>query len=253
MKAVILAGGFGTRLMEETHLTPKPMVAIGGYPILYHIMNYIAKYDIDEFIICCGYKSEVIKDYFINFYARNSNLQVNLASGEVKYLNSNAKSWTVTLVDTGLSAMTGGRLLSVKNYLDDEPFLFTYGDGLADVDIGCLIKSHRSANKLATVTAVSPPGRFGALSLNNENSVTEFVEKPRGDGSKINGGYFILEPKVLEYIEDEQTSWEEAPLKRLASEGQLNAYLHNGNWKAMDTLRDKQNLEALWTEGKQFW
>lgn len=253
MKAVILAGGFGTRLAEETHLRPKPMVEIGGYPILFHLMNYLAKFEINDFVICCGYKSEHIKDYFLNFYARNSDINIDLSTGHVSMLNSFGKSWKVSIIDTGLEAMTGGRLLSVAKYLDDQPFLFTYGDGLCDVDITLLKKSHYESKKLATVTAVLPPGRFGALSIGDDNAVSEFAEKPKGDGSRINGGFFILDPKVLSFIAHSGISWENEPLKMLVQQQQLNAFIHDGNWLAMDTLRDKQQLEKLWNNNSHFW
>lgn len=253
MKAVILAGGFGTRLSEETHLRPKPMVEIGGMPIIYHIMNYLDKFGIKDFIVCCGYKSEIIKDYFVNFHVRNSDVQIDLATGTVEVLQKNSRDWNVTLVDTGLDAMTGGRLLSVKKFVGNAPFLFTYGDGLCDVDINKLQECHLESGKMATVTAVSPPGRFGALDIQADGAVNEFIEKPKGDGSRINGGYFILEPQVFEFIDGPSISWEEEPLREIANSGQLNAYVHDGNWIAMDTLRDKQNLEKLWTSKQNFW
>ena len=253
MKAVILAGGLGTRLSEETHLKPKPMVDIGGLPIIYHIMNYIASFGIKNFIICCGYKGYVIKEYFLNFYAHNSNLSINLSDGSFETLDKNSFDWNVTLIDTGLNSMTGGRLARIEKYLDNENFIFTYGDGLSDVDITKLIKFHDDHGKIATVTSVSPPGRFGSLEMGAENTVKSFVEKPTGDGGRINGGYFILKPSVFKYLEGDNTIWEQEPLRRLAKEKELKAFEHNGNWQAMDTLRDKENLERMWQTGKAFW
>jgi glucose-1-phosphate cytidylyltransferase len=254
MKAVILAGGFGTRLSEETHLRPKPMVEIGGRPIIFHIMDYLANYGIKDFIICCGYKGYSIKEYFLNFHSHNSDVKVNLSDGSFEVLQKHSVDWNVTLVDTGLSSMTGGRLGRVKDLLvDEEMFLFTYGDGLCDINIHDLLAFHKNHGKAATVSAVYPPGRFGALEIQKDGVVSSFVEKPEGDGGRINGGYFVLNPKVIDHIENDQTVWEQEPLRTLAENGDLYSYEHDGNWHAMDTLRDKEFLEKQWKSGKAFW
>lgn len=252
MKAVILAGGLGTRLAEETELRPKPMVEIGGKPILWHIMKIYASYGVTEFIICLGYKGYQIKEYFINYYRHNADLTVNTASGDVQLHDSPGENWNITLVDTGLNTMTGGRLKRIAPYLDDEDFFMTYGDGVASINIDDLLQTHRDAKRLATISAVSPPGRFGALKINN-NIVTGFEEKPEGDGGKINGGFFVLSPKVIDYITGDTTVWEQEPLNRLVADKQLTSYIHNGFWCPMDTLRDKNSLEKLWSESAPPW
>ncbi len=253
MKAVILAGGVGSRLSEETEVRPKPMVEIGGRPILWHIMKIYAHFGIDEFIICLGYKGDVIKEYFINYYRHTSDLTVDTGSGEIDIHRTGAENWRVTLVETGADTMTGGRLKRIGNFLDpNEDFLMTYGDGVADIDIGDLIRHHQDGARMATVTAVRPPGRFGALEI-ADNRVTQFTEKPLGDGNFISGGFFVLSPKALQYIDGDDTSWESTPMERLASEGQLSAYHHTGFWQSMDTQRDRTKLEGIWASGKAEW
>lgn len=253
MKAVILAGGLGSRLSEETSLRPKPMVEIGGKPILWHIMKIFASHGITEFVVCLGYKGYVIKEYFANYFLHTSDVTIDLSSGAIEVHNSTADPWRVTLVDTGEMSMTGGRLKLVGDYLGDEPFCFTYGDGVSDVDITKLIAFHHAHGKLASVTGIQPPGRYGSFRLEGEK-VVEFVEKPIGDGGGwINGGFFVLSPKVLDLIEDAGTHWEREPMERLAQMGELQAYLHGGFWHAMDTLRDKTYLEGLWEGGSPPW
>ena len=253
MKVVILAGGLGTRLAEETEFKPKPIVEIGGRPILWHIMKIYSHYGLNDFIICLGYKGYLIKEYFLNYNAHMSDFTVNLGDGSVETINSNAEPRRVTLVNTGDASMTGGRLRRVKQFIGDEDFCLTYGDGVASVNIADLIANHKASKRLATVTAVQPPGRFGALQMTEENSVTGFQEKPVGDGGWINGGFFVLNPKVVDYVEGDSTVFEQQPLKRLANEGELNAFMHKGFWQPMDTLRDKQHLEQLWSEGNAPW
>ena len=253
MKAVILAGGLGTRISEETNLKPKPMVEIGGKPILWHIMKGYSAYGINEFVICCGYKGYVIKEYFANYFLHMSDVTFDMNNNEMKVHQRKAEPWSVTLVDTGESTLTGGRLKRVSEYIEnEEAFCFTYGDGLSDINIGASIALHRDQGKLATVTAVAPPGRYGALTRAG-NLVTGFVEKPPGDGGLINGGFFVLSPKVLDLIEGDSTSWEGEPLSQLAAAGQLAAYEHQGFWQPMDTLRDKNMLEELWSLNKAPW
>ncbi|HAU69003.1 MAG TPA: glucose-1-phosphate cytidylyltransferase [Gammaproteobacteria bacterium] len=253
MKAVLLAGGLGTRISEETNLKPKPMVEIGGKPILWHIMKMYSAHGINEFIICCGYKGYVIKEYFANYFLHMSDVTFDMKENQMQVHQRNAEPWRVTLVDTGDNTLTGGRLKRVGEYLSDEDeFCFTYGDGLSDVDISASIAFHRAQGKLATVTAVSPPGRYGALGRKG-NLVSEFVEKPTGDGGMINGGFFVLSPKVLDLIEGDRTSWESEPLKDLAAKGELTAFVHNGFWQPMDTLREKNMLEELWISGEAPW
>jgi glucose-1-phosphate cytidylyltransferase len=252
MKAVILAGGVGSRLAEETHLRPKPMIEIGGKPMLWHIMKLYSAHGINEFIICCGYKGYMIKEYFANYYLHASDVTLDLRKRTVEVHQNTAEPWRVALVDTGEQTMTGGRLKRVRSYLDDEDFCFTYGDGVADVNVTHLIAFHRARGTLATVTAVQPPGRFGALVLNGDQ-VEHFQEKPQGDGAWINGGFFVLSPKVIDYIAGDATVWEREPMERLASEGQLASYKHPGFWQPVDTLRDKTQLEALWASGKAPW
>lgn len=253
MKAVILAGGLGSRLSEETHLKPKPMVEIGGMPILWHIMKIYSHYGINDFIICCGYKGYVIKEYFANYFLHNSDVTFDILNNSMDILQKRGEPWKVSLVDTGESSMTGGRLLKVAKFLDDDPFCFTYGDGLGDIRIDKLIDFHISHGKDATLTATYPPGRFGALELGVNNEVNRFVEKPRGDGNLINGGFFVLSPSVISKIEDENTIWEQEPLNILANEKNLMAYTHNGFWQPMDTLRDKEYLDNLWINQKAPW
>lgn len=245
MKVVILAGGLGTRISEESHLRPKPMIEIGGKPILWHLMKIYSHYGINDFIICLGYKGYVIKEYFANYFLHMSDVTFDMELNRMEVHQKNAEPWRVTLVDTGESTLTGGRLKRVQRYVGDDTFCFTYGDGVADINITEQIAFHSKAGKYATVTAIQPPGRYGALNL-QDNLVHHFQEKPAGDGSWINGGFFVLEPDVFDYIESDQTSWESQPLQRLASESQLLAYRHSGFWQAMDTLRDKNHLEALW-------
>ncbi len=253
MKAVILAGGLGTRISEETHLKPKPMIEIGGRPILWHVMKLYSAHGINDFIICCGYKGYVIKEYFANYCLHMSDVTFDMSNNKMQVHQRKAEAWNVTLVDTGDSTLTGGRLKRVADYLQDqESFCFTYGDGLSNVDISKLVDFHHSHGKLATVTAVQPPGRYGALQLSGAK-VSGFTEKPRGDGGLINGGFFVLSPKVLGLIEGDQTSWEGAPLAGLASFGELMAYEHLDFWQPMDTLRDKTHLEELWRSGRAPW
>ena len=252
MKAVILAGGFGTRISEETHLRPKPMIEIGGRPILWHIMKIYSHYGINDFIICLGYKGYFIKEYFANYFLHMSDVTFDLVKNKMQVHHNNCEPWKVTLVDTGLSTMTGGRLKRVAGYLDDEPFCFTYGDGVADVDVPALVAFHKQKGLLATMTAIQPPGRYGALDMEGD-LIRRFQEKPKGDGGWINGGFFILEPMVIDYIENDDTFWERDPLEHLAQDNQLCAYKHEGFWQAMDTLRDKNKLESLWEQGNAPW
>ncbi|MBE1274794.1 glucose-1-phosphate cytidylyltransferase [Enterovibrio baiacu] len=253
MKAVILAGGLGTRLSEETSVKPKPMVEIGGKPILWHIMKQYSSHGINDFIICCGYKGYVIKEYFANYFLHMSDITFDMHNNRMEVHRKRAEPWTVTLVDTGENSMTGGRLGRVADYLkEEEAFCFTYGDGLSNINISETIKFHRSHGKKATLTAVYPPGRFGALDMTN-NQVNSFREKPKGDGAMINGGFFVLSPEVLKYISGDDCVWEQSPLIELASEGELMAYQHDGFWQPMDTLRDKIYLEGLWAQNKAHW
>ena len=253
MKAVILAGGLGTRISEETSLKPKPMIEIGGMPVLWHIMKSYSHYGINEFIICCGYKGYVIKEYFANYFLHMSDVTFDIAKNSMEVHQQNAEPWKVTLVDTGDQTMTGGRLKRVAAYVKDEAaFCLTYGDGVSDINITELISFHKAQNVKATLTATIPPGRFGALDLAG-NKVLSFMEKPKGDGGMINGGFFVLSPKVIDYITDDQTIWEREPLERLTEEGDLAAFQHLGFWQPMDTLRDKVHLEELWQSGKAPW
>jgi glucose-1-phosphate cytidylyltransferase len=253
MKAVILAGGLGTRISEETHLRPKPMIEIGGRPILWHIMKMYSAHGVNDFVICCGYKGYLIKEYFANYFLHMSDVTFDMSSNHMEVHEHKAENWRVTLVDTGDNTQTGGRLRRVARYIQDEPsFCFTYGDGVSDVDIKALIAFHASHGKRATVTAVSPPGRYGAIEQSGQQ-VTGFAEKPRGDGGLINGGFFVLSPKCLDLIEGDDTAWEGIPLPALAANGQLMAYEHRGFWQPMDTLREKNQLEALWGAGKAPW
>jgi glucose-1-phosphate cytidylyltransferase len=252
LKTVILAGGYGTRISEETQAKPKPMVEDGGQPLLWHIMKIYASFGVKDFIICLGYKGYVIKEFFLNYYLHLSDLTIDVATGAVDFHRRSPDNWRVTLVETGLDTMTGGRIKRVKDYIGDGDFFLTYGDGVADIDIDALLAFHRAEGRLATVTAVAPPARFGALDI-EESRVTRFHEKPFGDGMQINAGFFVLSSKVIDYITDDMTSWELDPLERLAREGQLSAYRHPGFWHPVDTLRDKQQLEALWSNGKAPW
>lgn len=253
MKAVILAGGFGTRISEETHLIPKPMIEIGGKPIIWHIMKVYSTFGINDFVICCGYKSYVIKEYFANYFLYTSDVTIDIRKNHMEVHHRKAEPWRVTLVDTGEGTQTGGRLKRVSEYIkDEEAFCFTYGDGLADVDIAAEIAFHRRHGKLATVLAVKPPGRYGALELSGPQ-VTGFSEKPRGDGGLINGGYFVLSPKVLDLIGGDETYWEGQPLMDLAAKKELMAYEHTGFWQPMDTLREKNLLQEIWDRGKAPW
>jgi glucose-1-phosphate cytidylyltransferase len=252
MKVVILAGGFGTRISEETHLKPKPMVELGGKPILWHIMKIYSHYGLNDFIVCLGYKGYLIKEYFANYFVHTSDLTFHLAENRVEVHERHSEPWRVTLVDTGEQTQTGGRLKRVQKYLDDEDFCFTYGDGLSNVNITELIAFHRSQKTIATITAVQPPGRFGVVTL-DERKITGFQEKPQGDGSWVNGGFFVLRSEAVRYIDDDSTIWERKPLERLAGEGQLSAFVHKGFWHPMDHLRDKVLLEELWAAGKAPW
>jgi glucose-1-phosphate cytidylyltransferase len=253
MKAVILAGGLGTRISEETHLKPKPMIEVGGRPILWHILKMYSSHGINDFIICCGYKGYMIKEYFANYFLHMSDVTFDLKENRMVVHKKKAEPWKVTLVDTGEKTMTGGRLKRVAEFVKDESeFCFTYGDGLSDVNISKSIEFHRSQGLLATVTAVQPPGRFGALQI-NEGNVNGFSEKPRGDGGLINGGFFILSPKCIEFIEGDEISWEDFPLTKLANDGELAAFEHHGFWQPMDTLRERNLLEDLWVSGDAPW
>jgi glucose-1-phosphate cytidylyltransferase len=254
VKAVILAGGYGTRISEESSIKPKPMVEIGDKPILWHIMKIYSSHGINEFVICCGYKSHVIKDYFANYHLYCSDVTFNLGNNEIEVHTNGAEDWKVTLVETGDGTMTGGRLKKVAQYIGDETFCFTYGDGVCDVNISELIAFHNAQGDLATLTAVQPPGRFGAFQLDHdEYKVSSFKEKPDGDGAWVNSGFFVLEPGVIDYIADDSTVWEKEPMENLAAKGQLNAYRHHGFWQPMDTLRDKHVLDDLWESGRAPW
>ena len=253
MKVVILAGGLGTRISEETHLKPKPMIEIGGKPILWHIMKMYSYYGINDFIICCGYKGYIIKEYFANYFLHMSDVTFDMKNNSMQVHNHKAEPWKVTLIDTGENTLTGGRLKRVAEFIKNEQdFCFTYGDGVSDINIGELIKFHRAHKRKATVTAVQPPGRYGALELLG-NKVTGFSEKPRGEGGFINGGFFVLSPLCLDLLENDQTTWEAGPLSSLAKNGELMSFEHNGFWQAMDTLRDKSLLEDLWASGCPPW
>ena len=253
MKAVILAGGLGTRISEETHLRPKPMIEIGGHPILWHIMKNYSSHGVNDFVICCGYKGYLIKEYFANYFLHMSDVTFDMVHNRMEVHDQKVEPWRVTLVDTGEDTMTGGRLRRIKKYLEnEEAFCFTYGDGVANVDITASIAFHKTHGKLATVTAVLPPGRFGALAREG-NAVRGFIEKPRGDGGWINGGFFVLSPKVIDYIAGDSISWELEPMAKLAAANQLQAFEHNGFWQPMDTLREKNLLEDLWTSGEAPW
>lgn len=252
MKVVILAGGLGTRISEESHLRPKPMIEIGGRPILWHIMKIYSHYGLNDFIICCGYKGYVIKEYFANYFMHLSDVTFDLKENKMQIHNNSSEPWKVTLVDTGEDTMTGGRVKRIQKYLDNEDFCLTYGDGVADINIGKLLEFHKKHGKNATLTATQAPGRFGALNLEG-NTVTNFKEKPMGDGNWINGGFFVLNPKTIDLIADDKTVWEKEPLEKLANAQQLQSYFHEGFWQPMDTLRDKTYLEGLYSSGKAPW
>ena len=254
MKAVILAGGFGTRLSEETGVKPKPMVEIGDRPILWHIMKIYSVHGINDFVICCGYKGYMIKEYFANYYFHSSDITFDLRNNRTEVHQNGTEPWKVTLVDTGEQSMTGGRLKRVKEYIGDETFCLTYGDGVTDLNINELVDFHRKQKTLATLTAVQPPGRFGAFNLDrNQDKIPTFKEKPQGDSAWVNGGFFVLEPGVMDYIAGDTTVWEREPVEKLASDGMLSAYRHHGFWQPMDTLRDKMHLERLWASGNPPW
>ncbi|ACN99039.1 glucose-1-phosphate cytidylyltransferase [Sulfurihydrogenibium azorense Az-Fu1] len=252
MKVVILAGGFGTRLSEETDIKPKPMVEIGGKPILWHIMKIYSSYGFNDFIICLGYKGYIIKEFFANYFLYTSDVTIDLKDNKIEVHSVKAEPWKVTLVDTGLNTMTGGRIKRIKPFVENQTFMLTYGDGVGNIDIKKLLEFHKSHGKYATLTAVQPSGRFGALHLEGDK-VKEFEEKPKGDGAWVNGGFFVLEPQIFDYIEGDETIWEKEPLENLAKDGQLMAYKHTGFWKPMDTLRDKRELELLWQSGNPPW
>jgi len=253
LKVLLLAGGFGTRLSEETDVRPKPMVEIGGKPILWHIMKTYSYYGFNEFVVLLGYKGYYIKEYFANYFLHQSDITIDLEKNSMEIHNSASEPWKVTLIETGIDTMTGGRIKRAKDYIKDETFMLTYGDGVADIDISKLLEFHKSHGKLATMIATQPDGRFGALQIGKNGKVKAFTEKPKGDGSWINGGFFVCEPKVLDYIDDDNTIFEKKPLEKLAKEGELYTYKHNGFWKPMDTLRDKNELNRMWNDGKAKW
>jgi len=252
MKAVILAGGLGTRISEESSIRPKPMIEIGGKPMLWHIMKIYSAHGINDFIICCGYKGYIIKEYFANYFLHMSDVTFDMQNNKMEVHENSAEPWSVTLVNTGESTMTGGRLKRIRKYIGDDDFCLTYGDGLSNVNINESIEFHKAQGKLATLTGVQPPGRFGAINLDND-SVKSFKEKPQGDGSWINGGFFVLSPKVIDLIDGDSTIWEKKPMETLASRDQLSAYLHRGFWQPLDTLREKNYLEELWESGNAPW
>jgi glucose-1-phosphate cytidylyltransferase len=253
MKVVLLAGGLGTRLSEETILRPKPMVEIGGMPILWHIMKIYSAYGFNDFIICLGYKGYVVKEYFANYFLHKSDVTIDLTTNSVKVHDSQAEPWKITLVDTGNDSMTGGRIKRIKHHIGNEPFMLTYGDGVSDVNISALVNYHFKSGKYCTVTSVQPSGRFGAINLNDDNTVHSFMEKPRGDGAWINGGFFVCQPEVFSYIEGDSTVWEREPMEKIAEDGQMIAFKHEGFWKPMDTLRDKLELDEHWMQNKAKW
>jgi glucose-1-phosphate cytidylyltransferase len=252
MKALILAGGLGTRISEESNTRPKPMIEIGGKPILWHIMKIYSSHGVNEFVICCGYKGYIIKEYFANYFLHMSDVTFDMKHNKMEVHQNSAEPWRVTLVDTGEQTMTGGRLKRVFDHIGEDDFCFTYGDGVGDVDISSLIAFHKKEGRLATLTATQPPSRFGAINLEGHR-ILNFQEKPQGDGSWINGGFFVLSPKVIDYIDGDHTVWEREPMERLARDGQMSAWLHRGFWQPMDTLRDKNHLEELWVSGKAPW
>ena len=253
MKVVILAGGLGTRLSEETDIKPKPMVEIGGKPILWHIMKIYSSYGFNEFVICLGYKGYVIKEYFSNYFLHKSNIEIDIANNSVRTLDSTAEKWKISLIDTGRDTMTGGRIKRIKDIIGNEPFMLTYGDGVANIDIAALVEHHKKSGKKVTVTAVQPSGRFGGLQIGEDNNVQEFVEKPKGDGNWINGGFFVCEPSVFDYIKDDTTIWEKTPLESLANENELTSFKHTDFWRPMDTLKDKKDLNEMWDRNTADW
>jgi glucose-1-phosphate cytidylyltransferase len=253
MKVVLLAGGLGTRLSEETVLKPKPMVEIGGMPILWHIMKIYSAYGFNDFVICLGYKGYLIKEYFANYYLHKSDVTIDLTTNSVEIHDSQAEPWKITLVDTGNESMTGGRIKRIKHHIGNETFMLTYGDGVSDVNIKQLVEFHKKAGKYCTVTSVQPSGRFGAINLNEDDTVHSFMEKPKGDGAWINGGFFVCEPQIFDYIENDNTVWEKEPMEAIALAGQMMAYKHEGFWKPMDTLKDKQELEENWLNNNAKW
>lgn len=253
MKVVILAGGLGTRLSEETTLRPKPMVEIGGMPIIWHIMKIYSAHGYNDFVVCLGYRGYLIKEYFANYFLHKSDVTIDLKDNSLKVHDSQAEPWKITLVDTGIDSLTGGRIKRIQPHIGNNPFLLTYGDGVSDVNITELVKFHKRNGKYCTVTSVQPSGRFGALNIIDNHTVHSFMEKPKGDGSWINGGFFVCEPAVFDYIEGDSTTWEREPMENIASEGQMDTYKHDGFWKPMDTLRDKQELESDWVSGNAKW
>jgi glucose-1-phosphate cytidylyltransferase len=253
MKVVLLAGGLGTRLSEETVVKPKPMVEIGGMPVLWHIMKIYSSYGYNDFIICLGYKGYMIKEYFANYFLHRSDVTIDLTDNSVKVHDSQAEPWKITLVDTGKDSMTGGRIKRVQRHVGNEPFMLTYGDGVGNINIAELVKFHQQHKKLCTVTSVQPSGRFGVLNINDDNQVHSFLEKPKGDGSWINGGYFVCEPAVFDYITGDDTVWEKEPLEKIAGEGQMHAFKHDGFWRPMDTLKDKHDLNDMWDVNEALW
>jgi glucose-1-phosphate cytidylyltransferase len=254
MKVVLLAGGLGTRLSEETVLKPKPMVEIGGMPILWHIMKIYSAYGFNDFVVCLGYKGYVIKEYFANYFLHKSDVTIDLKDNSIKVLDSQAEPWTITLVDTGNDSMTGGRIKRIQPYVNNETFMLTYGDGVGEINVGELLKYHKQHGKYCTVTSVQPSGRFGALNISVDNSVNSFMEKPKGDGSWINGGYFVCEPQIFDYLKDgDSTIWEQNPMEEMARDGQMNAFKHADFWRPMDTLKDKYDLNDMWDNGKAPW
>lgn len=253
MKVLILAGGYGTRISEESDIKPKPMIEIGGKPILWHIMKHYSHYGFNEFVILLGYKSYVIKEYFANYYLHNSDVTIDTANQKLEIHNNYSEDWKITLVDTGLDTMTGGRIKRAAKFINNEPFFLTYGDGVSDVNINDLLKTHKKHGKKMTMTAIQPDGRFGALKIENDNQISSFLEKPKGDGSWINGGFFVCDPSLLDYIEGDSTVLEKEPLERMAKEGQLYSYKHEGFWKCMDTLRDKNQMNEMWATDHAKW
>jgi len=253
MKVVLLAGGLGTRLSEETVLKPKPMVEIGGMPILWHIMKMYSHHGFNDFVVCLGYKGYVVKEYFANYFLHKSDVTIDMSDNSIKVHDSQAEPWKITLVDTGNESMTGGRIKRIQPHVGNEPFMLTYGDGVSDVNIAELVKFHESHGKLCTVTAVQPSGRFGALNLSDNNTVDSFMEKPKGDGAWINGGFFVCQPGIFDYIEGDSTIFEKQPMEKIAADGQMKAFNHAGFWKPMDTLRDKHELEEDWTNNRAKW
>ncbi|MEM0134548.1 MAG: glucose-1-phosphate cytidylyltransferase [Thermoplasmatales archaeon] len=253
MKVVILAGGLGTRISEETTIRPKPMVEIGDEPILWHIMKIYSSQGFSDFIICAGYKQHMIKDYFVNYMHNHVDVEVDLGKKQTKVLGEHLEDWKITIVDTGKFTMTGGRIKRISKYVNNEAFMLTYGDGLANIDLKALLEAHTSSKSFVTVTAVQPKGRFGSLEINGSGQVVKFQEKPPGDGFWVNGGYYVMEPEIFNFIEDDQTVWEDKPMSQLAAQGKLNSYKHHGFWRPMDTMTDKRNLEEMWNSGNAPW